>query len=169
MSNKSLKKPNVNKKEKKIVKNSMFLRSAHHYIFVLLLILISFLVIAFNNQIEESGQQVAIYFQKINLVQLDENYKEQINLAVADYFSQRNALELSDQNATEDKKILNDQIIDELQNLKLVDDLRDFHLDLLLIFNKLKLADQKADNDLYTQAQSSLQSLADNNPWFNYQ
>ena len=168
MTNKSIKKPNVNKKEKKIIKNSMFLRTSHHTIFVLLLILMSFLLIAFNNQIREGGQQLTTYFEGISLANLEENYKDDINSTLTDYFSQRETLETSDQNITEDKKNLNNQVIDELHDLKVTEELRDFHLDLLLVFNKIKLADQESDDESYTLAENSLQSLADNNSWFNY-
>ena len=169
MANKDPKKPNISKNEKKIVKNSMFLQTSHHVIFILLLILISFLFIAFNEQIRESGQQVASYFQGISQAKLAENYKEQINQKVTDYFSQRNILEMSEQDTINSKNNLNNQFIQELYNLKVTNDLRDFHLDLILVFTQIKLADQEANADLYIQAQSSLQSLASSNSWFIYQ
>lgn len=159
-------------KEKPTLNNAMFHRTSHYLLSILIIITMAFLVFYFNDEIKSGGQQIKIYVGQQNQISLTNRYEDLLNNITHDYFQQINILKTKDNFWAPDilnrRKELTDKAIRDITDLKLADNYKDFHLSLLLIFNKISQSENDSNATLYDETQVSLESLAQQNQWFKY-
>ncbi|MBU1148791.1 hypothetical protein KKI23_01735 [Patescibacteria group bacterium] len=158
-------------KSKKVIKNSMFLRPTHYWLFTLLLITYGFLMFIYSDQIENSGRRLRSYVDQVSEQQLADDYAGKVNSLLSDYYSTSGYPFTEDfwQEAnTSDLKEKSQVSSNRLLNLKTTEEYKDFHLALLIIVNQIQYAEEMADFTLYQQAMTSLDNLSEQYTWLNF-
>lgn len=146
---------------KKSIENYMFFQHSHYFLIVLFMITIAFIALLFGDSLKENGEIPVTGSNQVQATATTNQYKQSVNNIIHEFMAQPVKTDGS-------KDISASVTLNQLMDLKVADDYKDFHLSLILAFNQIKESEAKADQALYEQAIFSLDSLSQTDPWFNY-